>query len=59
MHSALPHRSGANRTGADRRAFFVSYGAARFGDLRASYAQGRRAGDARHALTAPSPIADA
>jgi ectoine hydroxylase-related dioxygenase (phytanoyl-CoA dioxygenase family) len=59
FHSALPHRSGANATRAARCTFFVSYGAARYGDLRAAYDRGRRSEAARRALTAPSPAADA
>ena len=59
LHSALPHRSGANASRALRCTFFVSYGAARYGDLRESYARGRRAGAAERVLTAPPAAADA
>ena len=52
MHSALPHRSGANASPAARCSFFVSYGAARWGDLRARYELGRRSAQAR--LTEPA-----
>jgi ectoine hydroxylase-related dioxygenase (phytanoyl-CoA dioxygenase family) len=52
FHSALPHRSGANASRVPRCSFFVSYGAARGGNLRLAYERGRRAGAARQALTA-------
>lgn len=37
FHSRTPHRSGANRSGRDRRALYPTYNARREGDLRAAY----------------------
>ena len=37
FHSRTPHRSGANRSGRDRRALYPTYNARREGDLREAY----------------------
>jgi hypothetical protein len=37
FHSRTPHRSGPNRSGADRRALYPTYNAASEGDLRSDY----------------------
>jgi hypothetical protein len=48
-----------NATRAARCTFFVSYGAARYGDLRPAYERGRRSEATRRPVTASPPAADA
>jgi len=43
FHSRTPHRSGANRSGRDRRALYPTYNARREGDLRDAYYRRKRA----------------
>ena len=43
FHSLTPHRSGDNRTAAPRRQLFLSYSAARYGDLYRRYYDGLQA----------------
>ena len=43
FHSLTPHRSGDNRTAAPRRQLFLSYNAARYGDLYRTYYDGLQA----------------
>jgi 2-aminoethylphosphonate dioxygenase len=43
FHSLTPHRSGDNRTSLPRRQLFLSYGAARYGDLYRRYYDGLQA----------------